>query len=183
MTGAPLLMTERFGLWRPQRDDLAGLCCLLADEETRRYLGQTSADEKAQWERLMRNAGSWALYGYGNFLVRPHGSDEIVATCGVFHSWRGFGAEVGFDNVPEAGWIVRRDHWRQGVALEAMNTVMAWFDETIGRRRVVCLIEDGNEASQRVAARLGFAFYRDHEAIDMGERYTLKLYERVPSEI
>jgi RimJ/RimL family protein N-acetyltransferase len=175
-----MLETERFDLWKPQRDDLAGLCELVADEETRRYLGHTSRDEKAQWERLMRNAGSWALHGYGTFIVRPRGCGDIIATCGIFHSWRGFGPDIEFDDLPEAGWIVRRDYWGQGIAGEVMSAVLAWFDEAIGPRRIVCMIEDGNVASQRVAARLGFRHFRDHEAEDTGEKVLLKLYERLP---
>ncbi|WP_156839692.1 GNAT family N-acetyltransferase [Novosphingobium aquimarinum] len=180
MNAAPLLKTERFDLWKPRVSDLGGLCRLVADAETRRYLGHTGRDEKSQWERLMRNAGSWALHGYGTFMVRPRGSEDLIATCGVFHSWRGFGSEIGMDDVPEAGWIVRRDHWGQGVAGEVMATVIAWFDTEIGPRRIGCMIEEGNEASHRVAARLGFRPYCDYEATDTDEKVMLKLYERVP---
>lgn len=180
MSAAPTLVTERFDLWKPRAGDLPDLCRLVADEETRRYLGHAGRDEKSQWERLMRNAGSWALHGYGTFMVRPRGGEDLIATCGVFHSWRGFGAEIGMDDVPEAGWIVRRDTWGHGVAGEVMAAILEWFDREIGTRRIACMIEEGNAASQRVAARLGFTHYRDFEATDTGEKVALKLYERVP---
>ncbi|PEQ12068.1 GNAT family N-acetyltransferase [Novosphingobium sp. PC22D] len=179
MTTGPVLQTERFELWLPHRDDLASLCRLVADDETRRFLGQTARDEKSQWERLMRNAGSWALYGYGTFYVRPRGSNELIANCGVFHSWRGFGADIGIDDVPEGGWIVRHDWWGRGVAGEVMSAALAWFDATIGATRIACMIEQGNTASERLAARLGFCFYRQHEADDTAEPVTLNLYERI----
>jgi RimJ/RimL family protein N-acetyltransferase len=158
VNAAPLLVTERFELWPPRGPgDLDGQVRLLADEETRRYLGTFVPGVQSQWERLMRNAGSWSLYGYGTFYVRPHGRDEIVGNIGVFHSWRGLDPTM--DDQPEAGWIVRRDWCRQGVAGEVMRTVLAWFEAEHGAQRVVAIIEPENLGSQRVAARLGFRAY------------------------
>ncbi|MGF7153999.1 GNAT family N-acetyltransferase [Novosphingobium gossypii] len=176
MTG-PVLTTERFTLSRPAAADLTHLCALIDDEETRRYLGPASAEKQPQFDRLMRNAGSWALYGYGMFMVRPHGEDGIVASCGVFHSWRGFGPESGMDDVPEAGWIVRRDWWGQGVAGEVMQAALAWFDREHGPRRIACMIEEGNTASERLAARLGFVRYGSHMAEDVSPPVRINLYQ------
>ncbi|HUD29870.1 MAG TPA: GNAT family N-acetyltransferase [Novosphingobium sp.] len=174
----PFLTTERFDLWRPVATDLEGLCRLLADEETRRYLGPARADPHAQFDRLMRNAGSWALHGYGTLLVRPRGKGEIIGSCGVFHSYRGFGPALRIDDVPEAGWIVRHDHQGRGVAREAMEASLAWFDAAHGPRRVACMIEEGNVASERLADRLGFVRYARH-AIDEGDdQVSLMLMER-----
>lgn len=180
MTDGPLLKTDRFGLWRPVAGDLPDLCRLLEDEETIRYLGPARADAQSQFDRLMRNAGSWRLYGYGTFAVRPHGESGIVATCGVFHSWRGFGADVGMDDVAEAGWIVRRDWWGKGVASEALGAALDWFDRTHGPARIACMIEEGNLASQRVAARNGFVRCGTHREGDAPDAAPLLLFERLP---
>jgi RimJ/RimL family protein N-acetyltransferase len=125
------------------------------------------------FQRLLRNAGSWALYGYGTFMVRPRGQAAIVANCGVFRSFRGFGQ--GLDDVPEAGWIIHRDWWGRGVASEVMQAALAWFDARYGRQRVACMIEDGHAASAVVAAKLGFVQYGRHKPADGRE---LVLYER-----
>ncbi|MEW9854901.1 GNAT family N-acetyltransferase [Novosphingobium sp. M1R2S20] len=171
----PLLRTERFDLWRPRGpEDLDGLCRLVADEETRRFLGSIEPTPQSQWERLLRNAGSWSLYGYGAFLVRPRDGDEIIGNCGVFHSWRGI--EPSMDDQPEAGWIVRRDHWGQGLAREAMEAILAWFDATHGPRRIVAMIERGNAGSQRVAAGLDFSHYAEKVQEDGS---TLEFYQRL----
>ena len=99
---------------------------------------------------------------------------QIIGTCGVFRSYRGFAH--GLDDVPEAGWIVHPDHWRQGYAGEAMRAVLPWFDETHGRQRIACMIETGNTASERLAAQLGFVEYARHEEAEDKE---LVLYERI----
>jgi RimJ/RimL family protein N-acetyltransferase len=174
----PVLASERFELWRPAAGDLAGMCRLLADAETRRFLGPARADPHSQFDRLMRNAGSWALHGYGSFMVRPKGATPIIASCGVFHSLRGFGPELRMDDVPEAGWIVRHDHQGRGVAREVMEAALAWFDATHGSRRIACMIEVGNLASERLAGKLGFVRYASHELDEGDDQVSMTLLER-----
>lgn len=176
MSAGPLLTTERFELWQPQADDLADLFDLTLAEETRRFLGSFVPSEMDAFARLARNAGSWALWGYGTFMVRRKGEARIVANCGVFRSHRGFGAEQGLDNVPEAGWIVHKDAWGQGVAREVMEAALAWFDQTHGRQRIACMIEEGHAASDALAGKLGFVRYGCHTP-ETGA--PLVLYERV----
>lgn len=159
----PLLTTRRFELWQPQAGDLADLFDLTLAEESRRFLGGAAPSETDSFARLLRNAGSWALWGYGTFMVRLKGEERIVASCGVFRSHRGFGAAQGMNNVPEAGWIVHQEHWGQGVAREVMETALAWFDETHGKQRIACMIEEGHGASDAVAQRLGFVRYGRHQ--------------------
>jgi RimJ/RimL family protein N-acetyltransferase len=171
----PVLTTERLELWRPQIDDLGDLYQLTLAEETRQFLGGFVPSEMDSFVRLTRNAGSWALWGYGTFMVRLKGEARIVANCGLFRSHRGFGTEKGLDNVPEAGWIVHKDHWGQGIAREAMEAAVAWFDATHGRQRVACMIEEGHAASDKLARLLGFEPYGQHE-VEGGA--ALVLYER-----
>lgn len=173
----PFLTTGRLELWTPAAGDLDDLVRLLEGEGMTRFLGPARADAFSQFERMNRNAGSWALYGYGTFYVRRRGENGIIGNCGVFHSWRGFGE--GMDDVPEAGWVVRQDCWGQGVAGEVMQAALRWFDETHGPRRIACMIEEGNTASERLAAALGFVRYGRREPEAAGGP-GLNLYERTP---
>jgi RimJ/RimL family protein N-acetyltransferase len=177
MNNAPLIKSERLEFWGPRIDDLDDLVALIDHDDTRQFLGPARATPTSQFERLQRNAGSWALYGYGTFAVRLPGKPDIIATCGVFHTLRGFGQ--GMDDVPEAGWIVRRDMWGQGIASEAMTAALAWFDTHHSPRRVTCMIEDGNTASEKVAAKLGFKAYGKHMLDDEDPLVTLTLFERL----
>jgi RimJ/RimL family protein N-acetyltransferase len=172
----PLLTTQRLELWQPQPSDLADLYQLTLHEETRQFLGGFAPSEADSFARLYRNAGSWALWGYGTFTVRFKGESRIAANCGMFRSYRGFGPEAGLDDVAEAGWIVHKDYWGQGMAREAMDAALAWFDAEHGAQRVACMIEEGHVASDKLARVLGFVPYGRHEA-EGGA--TLVLYERV----
>ncbi len=168
----PVLSTERLDLWQPAARDLAALHAVLADDEVRRHLGNRPTSLVEEFNRLCRNAGSWALYGYGTFMCRARGQDELLGICGVFHSWRGFGQ--GLDDTPEIGWIFARRTWGHGIATEAAAASLAWFDEAFPGRRVACMINDTNLPSLAVAAKLGFARYGEHADEDT----TLILLER-----
>ncbi len=171
----PVLVTERLELWRPRAGDLAGLVELMRPEVMRRFLVPGAENAGAQFERLLRNAGSWSLYGYGIFTVRLRGTGDLIGTCGVFRSWRGYGDLVA--DAAEAGWIVAQAHWGKGLASEAMRAALAWFDAEHGSRRVVCIIAAGNLASDAVARKLGFTAYaRD---VDPADDVEIVLYERL----
>ena len=175
MTAGPVLVTERLELWRPVAADRAGLEALIRPEAVRRHLGAMIPDPADVFARLLRNAGSWALYGYGTFIVREHGSREIVGNCGVFHSWRGLGAD--FDDKPEAGWIIAESRFGRGYAREAMAAAMAWFDHAHGPREAVCMIDPANTPSLSLAARLGFVHARNAA---LGDGAGVGLFRREP---
>src|SRR4029079_6671381 len=54
------------------------------------------------------------------------------------------------------GYLLRRDQWRQGLALEAVRAALEWGFETRGLERVELWINSGNLASLALATRLGF---------------------------
>lgn len=172
----PLLTTERLELWLPQPGDLPDLVAMMAPAEMRTHLGSMAPDQPGQFARLLRNAGSWNLFGYGAFMVRLRGTPRIVGNCGLFHSWRGFGK--GMDDTPEAGWIVAVEQWGQGIAEEAMRAALGWFDAVHGERRIACMIEQGNTASHRLAGKLGFVRYEEQTLAEDGAQVVL--YERLP---
>lgn len=161
MNGAPMLVTERLELWRPIAADLPDLYAMMQSQTTRRFLDSWEPTWADMHARLLRNVGSWALHGYGTFMVRERGQATIIGNCGVFHSWRGLGED--FDDQPEAGWIVAADKVGQGYAGEAMAAIFAWFDAEHGPRRTVCMIDPDNIASIRLAERFGYVPLRDAE--------------------
>ena len=174
MSDKPFLTTERLELWQPSVAAMHEMHAIVRDAQTARFLGSREqfSDHAV---RFMRNAGSWFLYDYGALMLRLRGQDRVIGNCGVFHTFRGLGDD--FDDHPEAGWIVAADHVGKGLAGEAMAAVLAWFESEHGAQRIVCMISPGNEPSLRLAARLGFAPFRDAE-LSNGE--TVGLLERKP---
>ncbi len=156
----PFIQTARLDLSQPVASDHAALMELMASDAVRKFLGGHPTDAAEEFNRLCRNAGSWMLYGYGTFIVRARETSEVLGICGVFHSWRIFGK--GMSDTPEIGWIFAEQAWGRGIATEAAQASLAWFDLEHGQRRVGCMIDAPNLASLKVAAKLGFARYDTH---------------------
>ena len=178
MSDKPMLVTECLELWRPQPSDRALREAMMQPAAVRQYLGAMEPTSSDVFARLLRNAGSWSLYGYGTFMVRQRGQAPIIGNCGVFRSWRGLGAD--FDDQPEAGWILAESQFGQGVAREAMDAALAWFDREHGGQKVVAMISPDNAPSISLAAKLGFAPTR--LATLPGGDEQVQLFERPPAQ-
>ena len=174
VTEPPRLLTDRLELGPPTAADIGAMHAIVSHDQTRRFLGP-STDPADHFVRFCRNAGSWLLFGYGSFIVRLRATGEVIGNAGVFHSWRGLGAD--FDDMPEVGWILRHDQVGQGLASEAMAAALDWFDGAYGPRRIVCMISPGNERSIGLAGKLGFTPLRD-AVLPQGE--DVRLFERLP---
>jgi RimJ/RimL family protein N-acetyltransferase len=174
VSDGPVLTTERLELWRPRASDRPLLEAMMEPAAVREYLGAMEPSTPDVFTRLLRNAGSWSLYGYGTFMVRERGEQAIVGNCGVFHSWRGLGDD--FDDKPEAGWILAEQAFGRGIAHEAMTAALGWFDSTHGPRTIVAMIDPGNAPSLRLAAKLGFEPTR--VAALPGAEETVQLFAR-----
>ncbi|MGX7893884.1 GNAT family N-acetyltransferase [Tsuneonella sp. HG222] len=156
----PVLTTDRLELRGPTKDDSAPMHAIVSNAQTGRFLGPPrSFHDHAS--RFLSGAGSWLLHGYGPFMVRLRGREELIGNCGLFHSYRGLGED--FDDNAEAGWIIAAEHNGQGIASEAMTAVFDWFDRTHGPRRSVCMLSPNNTPSVRVARKLGFTPLRETE--------------------
>lgn len=175
MSETPVIVTERLELWRPRFADLQPLHAVVSHPQTGTYLGP-AIEWLDHYNRFHRNAGGWALHGYGNFIVRPRGRDEVIGSLGVFHSYRGLGDD--FDMMPEAGWILAHDQVGRGLAAEGMSAVFDWFEREHGAQRIVCMISPENAPSLRMAEKFGFSPMRDTTLPD-GE--PIRLFERLPA--
>jgi RimJ/RimL family protein N-acetyltransferase len=175
VSGKPFLTTERLELWQPRKEDRMEVHRLMTTGKTARFLGPL-ADEAEFFKRFLRAAGSWHLYGYGMFLVRPHGRREIVGNCGIFHNFRGLGGD--FDDQPEAGWILRHDCLGLGYGSEVMRAALGWFERAHGCQRIVCMIAPENASSLKLAAKLGFTPLR---AAKLPDGESVRLLERIPA--
>ena len=70
----------------------------------------------------------------------------------------------------EIGWIFAREKWGRGYATEAGGAAMRHVLETLGRKKVVAIIDPDNEPSKRVAARLGMQYEARYTGAQLGHR-------------
>jgi RimJ/RimL family protein N-acetyltransferase len=99
--------------------------------------------------------GEWSLHGYGMWAVEERASGRLVG-------------RVGFLNPPgwpacELGWLLARDAWGRGFALEAAQAAIAHGRANLGIRELISLIRPDNVRSIALAERLGATLDRKVE--------------------
>jgi RimJ/RimL family protein N-acetyltransferase len=166
-----ILTTDRLIL-RPMREaDFAPLCALWANVEFVRAITGQALNAETVWLRLLRDIGHWQVFGFGNWAVTLKNEGIFIGSAGVFDYRRDLSPP--FD-APEAGWGIEPAFHGQGYAREAMAAVLDHADRELKLARTACMISSGNEASLKLAARLGFVLWRD--GLYRGE--PIQLFER-----
>ena len=142
----PILETERLRL-RPFRlsdfDDYAAMC---GDPEVTRYL-ITRFSREQSWRHLAFLIGHWELRGYGMWAVEEKETGDFVGRIGFAEpdGWPGF----------ELAWTLARRFWGRGYATEGARAALAHGFTVLRKDRVISLIHPENQASIRLAERIG----------------------------
>jgi RimJ/RimL family protein N-acetyltransferase len=157
----PVLETERLVLRGPTLADFPESLAMWALPEVNKHIGGKPRNEEDSWSRMQRYVGHWSLLGFGMWIVREK-SGTFVGEVGYMDNRREMTPVF---TAVEAGWVLMPSHHGKGYATEAMRAVLAWGDEyfktapldkRLVRGRVECMIDEGNDASVRVAEKLGF---------------------------
>jgi ribosomal-protein-alanine N-acetyltransferase len=140
--------TDRLYL-RPMRaEDLPGLLTVFSDPSVMEAFNAQPFDESRMRSWIERNLAHQRRYGYGLSTVVLKATDEIIGDCGLEHMTEApCEAELGYD--------LRSDVWGQGLATEAACAVRDHARTALGLARLFSLIRVGNQASRRVAEKIG----------------------------
>ncbi|WP_244900535.1 GNAT family N-acetyltransferase [Streptomyces nanshensis] len=153
--------TERLTLRPLTRHDVDALVDLHADPLVNRFVPAFSHEQALR--RLSEIESQWSERGHGLCAVHLRATGEFVGRCGLNH-W------PQFDEI-EAGWSFKSAFWGRGYATEAARAVLDWGFAQLSPPYVTAMIRPGNEASVRVATRLGFTPLR--EDTFLGHRITV----------
>lgn len=128
-------------------------------ERQRDEPGHRDLTEDEAWLRLCARQGIWDAYKCGFYFLLDPASGEMRGEVGFQFRRRGFGPD--FENFPEAAWAIAAPHRGEGLAAEAMESLLAHCDRTNEHPRIVALISRANLPSLRLGERLGFQRYAD----------------------
>ena len=151
---APTIETERLVLRAYRIEDFPHVVASWADPEVVRHIGGRPFTEEETWTRFLRNIALWPMLGYGYWAATERCTGRYVGDVGFADFKRDI--EPSLKGVPEIGWVLAR--WAHGVgyATEAATAAMRWLDSAIGPRRTVCIIDEQNSASVRVAQKCSY---------------------------
>jgi RimJ/RimL family protein N-acetyltransferase len=120
-----------------------------------------SREQMHAW--LQRNLKHQDEYGYGLFAVILKEDGVLIGDCGL--EWM----ELEGKTEVELGYDFRSEYWNRGLATEAAAAVRDYTLNTLRLTRVISLIRPENQASIRVAEKVGME--REREVLRGGKRY------------
>jgi RimJ/RimL family protein N-acetyltransferase len=135
-----MIRTDRLILRRARMTDLEDVHAMLSHPAAMRYWStpehETLEESRAWLEGMV--AGS---PGEDDFLVEHQG--RVIGKAGA---WK----------LPEVGFLLHPDYWRQGLGFEAMTAVVAHLFAAHDVPELTAEADPRNAASLRLLAKLGF---------------------------
>ncbi|MEO9897725.1 MAG: GNAT family N-acetyltransferase [Paracoccaceae bacterium] len=144
----PTLETERLIMRGPELCDFDAYVAFYASPRSSFVGGPQSAE--LTWRALAQEAGHWSLRGFGRWTVVEKSTNTAVGTVGLWHP-EGFPEQ-------ELGWDLFDGATGKGYATEAGLAARTYAYDMLGWATVISMVANGNDASVRVAERLGAAF-------------------------
>lgn len=158
---SPILETRRLILRRLTIDDLEPLAALYRDPEVRKHFPEgdhgvmTLEETKEELEWVINVY--YAKHGFGLWATVHKETGKFIGRCGLL-PWTVDGREE-----VEIAYLLAREYWGQGLATEAARAILQYGFEHLGWTRLVCFIDPGNDASRRVAEKIGMTLEREGE--------------------
>jgi RimJ/RimL family protein N-acetyltransferase len=143
------------------KEDFDDLFLIFSDQKVM-YSFDGKLFDHSQMDRwIQRNLKHQDKYGYGLFSIIHQKDGALIGDCGLEH------IEVAGTPEVELGYDLRSDYWGQGFATEAALAVRDFAFRELALQRLICLIRLTNEASRRVAEKIGMV---KEQQIERGKR-------------
>lgn len=148
MIDIPVIETARLRLTALAERHFDDYAAMLADPASTRWIGDGQPlDRTNAWRSLAMLIGHWQLRGYGMWALELKDTGEFIGRAGLMRP-------EGWPDL-ELGWMLKPDFRHHGYATEAGGAILDFAWHALGSPRVISLVKIGNEASDRVAERLG----------------------------
>ena len=155
----PRLETERLLLRGPRLDDFDAYAAIWSDPAVVHHIGSGAPLTSEEiWARVLRSLGHWMALGFGYWLVEERTSGGVVGEIGFARFLRAWPPSLAarLGDMPESGWVLAKSAEGRGIATEAAVAIHAWSESQRGWTRTFCSIAEGNNASLRVAEKIGY---------------------------
>lgn len=151
-----ILETNRLILRHLVMDDLDELYDLYLDPEITKYIPDAPRSREEAQEEL-----EWHMHGHpshpelGLWATIHKETGKFIGRCGLL-PW-----EIDGQQEVEVAYTIARAHWGQGLGSEAARAILQYGFGKLGLTRLICLVDEENIASQKVAERIGMRFEKE----------------------
>ena len=171
-----ILETNRLTIRHYIPIDLESLFEIYCDSKVKRYLPDAPATiEKTREELVWFQNGHPEDPRLGLWGIIHKDTGQFIGSCGLLPLTVDGQAET------ELAYVLASAYWGQGLGTEAAKAVLGYGFEHLGLQRVVCLIDQENQRSVKVAKKIGMKFEREGE--DEIGPYHLYVIERQETQI
>jgi len=157
-TQTTILETQRLLLRRLTISDLDDLFALYRDPEVRAYFPEgtlTYEETKKELEWIIDVY--YGKYGFGLWATIYKETGAFIGRCGLLPWTIEENPEV------EVAYLLARAYWGQGLGTEAAQAILEYGFRQLSVPRLICLIDPENEASVKVATKIGMSYEREIE--------------------
>lgn len=151
-----ILETPRLLLRHLVMDDLDELFALYRDPEITKYIPDAPRSREEAQEEL-----EWHMHGHpkypelGLWATIHKETGKFIGRCGLL-PWKIDGLQE-----VEVAYTIARAYWGQGLGSEAAQAILQYGFEKLNLSRLICLIDEENIASQKVAEKIGMRFEKE----------------------
>ena len=160
--------TARLKLVEVTDRDVEPIFLLTGNKMVMKYFPKVLSYEDTQ-QMVQKILHQYSEYDYCFWKVLLKPEDQFVGIAGLLHQV--------IDNKPETeiSYRILEEHWKKGYATEAAKACKQYAETKLGKKRLISLIHPQNDASIRVATKLGAK--RTHSVIFLGEEHDVYVYE------
>ena len=150
-----IIETKRCRLREYTWDDYNALYEILSDEETMQHYPKPY-DEAGVKRWIKWSLDNYQKYGFGLWVIELKETGTFIGDCGLTMQM------IDGESLPEIGYHIHKDYWRQGYAHEAALAVRDW---TFTNRNFDCLfsyMNYTNVGSYKTAASIGMKRIKEY---------------------
>lgn len=148
-----ILETRRLLLRHLEPADLNDLYALYRDPEVRQYFPEgtlTYQETKEELEWFLNGHPEYPELGLWATILKD--GNRFIGRCGLLPWTIDERGEI------EVAYLLAKEMWGRGLGTEAAQGVLDYGFETLKLSRLICLVDDENLASIRVAQKIGMEF-------------------------